>query len=210
MKLLRASVAALIAGLFLFTSPVLANPVPAPAVQDAEAVFRGRADGALEHIASGFVFPRQLALLRFGGEHVYAADNVSARYGSTTSEDGKPWLDLYIYPAQGAIEDEAAEVGQIIVDRYAARPIDGTRTPPPIAADGRSQWYAATIGELKITTGYVLVRRGGWSIKVRASTPANAGGTGLEQLLDAIAAVRWDWAPAKSPPPGEIPVVASR
>ena len=209
MRLCRASAAALFGAFLLSASPAFSNPLVAPAAQEAEAVFRSRPDGALEHVASGFVFPKELALLRFGGEHVYAADNVSARYGSTSSEDGQPWLDLYIYPAQGTLEDEAAQVGQIIIDRYSAMPIDGTRTPPPIAADGRSQWYAATIGELKITTGYVLVRRAGWSMKVRASTPANAGGAGLEQLLDAIAAVRWDWAPAKSPP-GEIPVVASR
>ena len=200
---------AAIAGALLLAFPANASPLSPPRLVTAQAdgAFKSEADGSLAHVQSGFLFPARLAGLDRTGDHVFQPDDVSARYGMSTPTE--PWLDLYVYPAQGPLADEAADVGQIIVDSYSATPLPQARPLPQSAADGRSQWYSAQFAGRAVTTGYVLVRRGGWSVKVRATSPQAAGSDGIGKLLDAIDAIGWGWAPARAPA-GDERAIAQR
>lgn len=193
MTLGRAFVAALIGLTFVSSTPAAAER----SAGASRTAFVRLDDGSFLHKASGFVFPRQLDRLIAARERIYALDNVSVRYGDP-SASGKPSVELHVYPADGTIEQEAADVSQTIVERFQATPLPDMRTLPATAADGRTRWYSVKAGGTGIT-GYVLVRRGGWSIKAQATSPVTAGVPGVEQLFDAIAAVRWNWMPQPAP-----------
>ena len=186
-------------GLAIVASPAAGADVRATSflAQESSSVVNAQPDGTVRHSASGFAFPTKLATLEFEKEHIFGPDDVSARYGQSTLTD--PWLDLYIYPAAGTLDAEAAEIGQIIVDRYSATAVAQVRPLPPSAADGRMQWYRGSIQGQEIITGFVLVRRGGWAMKVRMTSPAAAGGDAIERLAAAIAEVPWEWTPAQAP-----------
>ena len=194
------SAAALLFALLLAVSPI--PTAHAQSVPLAGQAITAGPDGYV-HIASGFRFPPQLGQVKAVGERVFEASNVMVRYGSEGPESKGAWFDLYVYPARGPLDDEAAEVGQIILERYGAQPAPPPRPLPRIASDGRAQWYSATIENRPSRTGYIIVRRGGWSMKVRATVPNDTGDAELQRILDGIAAVPWDWAPAKAPDEAE-------
>jgi hypothetical protein len=200
-------VAVALLSLAIVASPATAADLPSTPrlAQDSRPAVNFQPDGTIRHVASGFVFPMKLATLEFEKEHVFSPEDVSARYGQSTLTD--PWLDLYIYPAAGTLDTEAAEIGQIIVDHYSATAVAQVRPLPPSAADGRIQWYRGSIQGQEIITGFVLVRRGGWAMKVRMTSPAAAGGDAIERLVAAVAEVPWEWVPVQAPPiPDKITV----
>lgn len=206
--LARASAAGL-AGMLLLWTPTAASAESEPTVS-VEEVFASDPAGGAVHLASGFPFPGKLAELQAVGPHVFKPDNVMVRYGGTGPSDGEGWLDLFIYPGEGSLDEESAEVGSIIVENYGATSIASPRPLPPFAADARSGWYVGTGPDgMRITTGYMLARRNGWSMKVRATAPEQSGEAALRKLLDGIDAVGWNWSPSKPPQPVEK-VVAER
>jgi hypothetical protein len=151
--------------------------------------------GAMVHRLSGFRFPVELAGLPRVGAQVLAPDDIMVRYGAAGPDDGEPWLDLIIYPASQSIDDEATGVAKLIVERWNGKTVDFGRPLPPAASDGRQQWYDGRLEDFEATTGYVLVQRSSWFIKIRATNPKTVGRQGVDKLLDAIAAVRWNWTP---------------
>jgi hypothetical protein len=128
----------------------------------------------------------------------YAPNDVAVQYTLRGGGLGDAWFDLYVYPATLDIGAEAREVESQLIQNLKAQTIEAPAPPPSAASDGTSGWYKGTYGARSMTTAYFLVRRGSWYLKVRASSPDEAGSSGIERLVLAIGQIDWAWNPAAS------------
>lgn len=195
----RANASACLVALCLAsTAPAAASAslaIQGPQGVASESIFQRDDQGRLVHRQSGYIFPSRLDSFAFVGEMANSPSDVFARYGAAGPSDGKPWLDLFVYLAEQPLDAEARSVGAIIEKTYRAVPIPAPAPLPPAASDGQMRWYLGKIGNREILTGYVIIRRGEWLIKARATSPGSAGSESIGQLLQAIAAIDWGWAP---------------
>jgi hypothetical protein len=184
-------------------APAAASPKLIPAQQeiDPASVLDERADGSLLHRQSGFLFPAKLGALPLLGPRVLAADDIMARYSLDEKTGlGDAWLDLILYSAQQPLEDEVSGVESLIVDHFKAKPIADPAPPPAGIRDGHHGWYEGSIDGVGMVTTYVMVKRGGWLVKIRGSAKSSAGRAAVDQLAAAIAAAPWTWVPSADPP----------
>jgi hypothetical protein len=155
------------------------------------------ADDSVIHHDSKFVFPSRLGDMPVRKIIVYGPGDVSVDYTLRGGGNGDAWISLFVYPAAHNLTDEAADIEATLIDRLHPSRIPAPRDAPSSAADGRNAWYHGAIGDLQLTSAYVVVRRGDWFIEARASIPDAAGSTGIERTLDALDAIPWDWRSGK-------------
>lgn len=185
------------------TAAAVMLAAPALAQQPPSAPFRHQdslqptADGAQRHLTSGFVFPASLGTLKATGLRAFADDDIMIRYGNAALPSSWGWVDLFIYRSSASLDDEAGEVARVIADNYGATPLQSEASLPASAADGRSGWYRGNIAGRAMTTGFLLVRRGDWRVKARATAYDTAGPEAAERIRQALAAAPWDWSPAE-------------
>ena len=195
--------------LTLFTAvPAEASAVAAQSEEsiDPSTVFDQREDGSLVHRLSGFEFPARLGPLPLVGPNVIAEDDIMARYSLSDDGLGDAWLDLILYPAEQPFDEEAKSVESLIVEHFQAKAIADPGPSPAAAGDGRHGWYQGSIDGEDMVTTYVLVKRGGWLMKIRATARASAGRPAVDQLVAAIAAAPWAWTPKANPERPDKPV----
>ena len=148
-------------------------------------------DGSLRHPASGYHFAAKLGELPVRHKIVYAPDDVAVQYKLGLDPDDA-FLDVIVYRATRPTTDEADGMVESIDANWTGRA--DLADPPPIptgARDGIARWFTASLDGTPMTTGFVIVERGGWGIVARGSSP-QAGGTGArKRLTDAINAIDW-------------------
>lgn len=203
----------------LLTAPSAVAQTPQPQADEQAqiaAMVEERADGSVVQRASGFfVFPDALGPYRRVGIRILAPDDFMARYGSEGPDSGGSWLDLIAYRAKQPFQKEAEGVDGLIGERWTATKVNSPAQLPGSANGALQAWYHARQESLVGTTGFVLNQRGGWFIKVRATSPDAAGVKVLKTMTDAIAAVAWDWYPAQQtswllrPAPSPAPLPSS-
>lgn len=209
MRIAGASAAALVGALLLLASPASAavQPTAAPTAEqpDPAKLFSEQADGRIIHRQSGFSVPPALAGLPRVGIKVISDDDFMTRYSRSDDGMGDAWLDLILYPAGQPLQAEAELVEKLLVGNFSAKAIPAPAPLPKSASDGRSGWFRGTIKGQEYITSYAIVQRGGWFVKIRATAREGA----VDELVKALAAAPWEWAPTGQPKPAE-PAVAGR
>jgi len=158
-------------------------------------------DDSVVHRASGFVFANHIGDMPLRKIQVYGTADASVDYSLRGGGNGDAWITVFVYPAQKQLADEATDIENALIET-----LHGSRTPsigelPSTAADGRSGWYKGILDHRKMTSGYIVVRRGDWFVEARATVPDEAGPLGIERTRRALAAIPWHWRPPASPAP---------
>ncbi len=184
--------AAATAGLLAVAMPA-GSPARAQAAIAAADVLRAGEAGSLVHGASRFVFPAALGGIPRRKITFFATDNVAAQYTLRGGGNGDAWFDLFIYPASLPVDEEARSVEASLVQSLKAVSVVAPVPIPAAARDGKSGWFQGRLNERSMTSGYILVQRGKWFIKLRASIPAEARDDAIARFSRAVEAIAWDW-----------------
>ena len=159
--------------------------------------FAERANGVLVHEASGFKFPASLGEMPRRKRVLYAANNVSVQYTLRGGGNGDAWIDVFVYPATLSLDEEAQNTAAAIMSGVNGKRAAAPLTLPPGAANAKAAWFEGEAGDRRMTTGFVLVRRGDWYIKVRATNPTEGGEGGIKRIQGALSDLPWDWRPVE-------------
>lgn len=201
MRLLRGVGNVFVAAIVAFGSVALAPPAWSQPAVEVVGGSAGEAlvsdDGQVTHNASGFVYPMQLGDMPLRKVKVYGKADASADYSLRGGGNGDAWITFFVYPASGSLQDEVAGVEQALVQNMSASPVSPPAAQPTSLADGRSGWFRGTYQGISLTTGYMIVQRGDWLLKARFTIPDEAGRSGIDRTVTALAAVPWDWKPSK-------------
>lgn len=194
----RALPLALVAGIALFTAaPAHAEPVVTPVAEVVDSADLRRDGERFRHVGSGYVFPSSLGDMPARKVTIFGPGDVSVHYTVKGGAAADAWVDLYAYPAgDGTIAETSDDVVRAITNSFAATP---ALTPAGMAkhADGlRSGWFDGRLGERSLKTGYYIVQRGDWLIKIRATLPSPPAPELLARTAAAIAAVNLGPLPA--------------
>lgn len=176
----------------LFAQPVAAQAPTTVEITPAE-IFATRAAGVQRHLSSGYDFPDHLGDMPRRKYRIWAPNDVAVNYTLRGGGNGDPWLDVYVYPAPRPGAEEASGVEASLLDNLHGAPITDQPPLPLTASDGFSRWFSGDYENRRVTTGYVLVKRGGWYILARGTAPAESGSDGLARLHRAIATIDWAW-----------------
>lgn len=187
----RALPLAFAAGIALFTAaPARADPVVTPVAEVVDSADVQRDGERFRHVGSGYVFPSSIGDMPARKVTVFGPGDVSVQYTVKGGAASDAWIDLYAYPAGGAtIAETADDIAAAITNTFAATP---ALMPAGMAvrADGlRSGWFDGRLGERSLKTGYYVVQRGDWLIKIRATMPSPPTPEMLARTAAAIGAV---------------------
>ncbi|MDR6832989.1 MULTISPECIES: hypothetical protein [unclassified Sphingopyxis] len=194
----RALPLAFAAGIALFiAAPVHAEPVTTLVADVVDSADVQRDGERFRHVGSSYVFPSSLGDMPARKVTVFGPGDVSVQYTVDGGAAGDAWVDLYAYPANGeSIAQTAADVVAAITNTFAATP---ALMPAGMAvrADGlHSGWFDGRLGERSLKTGYYVVKRGEWLIKIRATMPSPPTPETLARTAAAIGAVQLGALPA--------------
>lgn len=152
-----------------------------------------REGDTLRHRASGYMFPASLGAMPARKLIVYGPGDMSVQYTLNGGANGDGWIDLYVYPKDVPLDEEAAATDEIIRDHYQG----GITAIPqgfPAAEYGvAGAWYKATIGGKPYLTHYQLAHHGDWAVKVRFSMPVDAAPDVRERAAAALATFPTRW-----------------
>lgn len=181
---------ALAAGLALFIAvPASADPVVTPIAEVVESDDVGRADDQLYHRGSAYAFPNALGDMPARKLTVFGAGDVSVNYTVNGGAAGDSWIDLYVYPADGPIEQTDLDIASAITSTFKATPTQRPAGMAVAAGDAMSGWFAGQLGDRKFLTGYYVVQRGDWLIKARITMPAPPSQEILDRTARAVSAI---------------------
>ncbi len=189
--MLRALPLAFAAGIALFAAaPAHADPVSTPVADVVDSADVQRDGERFRHLGSGYVFPGSIGDMPARKVTLYGPGDVSVQYTVGGGAAGDAWIDVYVYPADDAtIEETAVDIAAAITDTFTASP---TLLPIGMAvrADGiKSGWFDGQLGGSSLKTGYYVVQRGEWLVKIRATMPSPPSQDMLARTAAAIAAV---------------------
>ena len=187
----RALPLALAAGIALFAAaPAQAEPVTTSVADVVDSADVQRDGERFRHVGSGYVFPSSIGDMPARKVTVFSPGDVSVQYTVKGGAAGDAWVDVYVYPADDAtIEETAVDVAAAITNTFTATP---ALTPVGMAvrADGiKSGWFDGRLGDRSLKTGYYVVQRGEWLVKIRATMPSPPSQAMLARTAAAIAAV---------------------
>lgn len=189
---------ALATGLALvFSAPARAEPVVTPVAEVVDSADVRRDGERFRHVGSGYIFPSSLGDMPARKVTIFSPGDVSVQYTVKGGAAGDAWVDLYAYPAgDWTIAETADDIAKAITNSFGATP---ALMPAGMEkrADGlHTGWFDGRIGERSFKTGYYVVRRGDWLIKIRATMPSPPTADMLARTAAAIAAVNLGPAPA--------------
>lgn len=192
LRRLRLAVAA--ATLFV-APPLLAQqqPVSTPIGEVVDSAEVRREGDALRHLASNYLFPASLGGMPARKLTVYGPGDMSVQYTLNGGANGDGWIDLYVYPKDVPLDEEAAATDEIIREHYQGKAIampQGFSAPEHGIASG---WYDATISSKPYLTHYQLAHHGDWAVKVRFSMPVDAAPDVRERAAAALATFPTRW-----------------
>jgi hypothetical protein len=194
----RAVPLAFVAGAALFAAvPAHADPVSAPVAEVVDSADVQRDGERFRHRASGYVFPSSIGDMPARKVTVFGPGDVSVQYTVNGGAAGDAWVDVYVYPAgDWTIEETAADIAAAITKTFAASP---ALAPTDMAVRGaglKSGWFDGRLGDHSLKTGYYVVKRGEWLVKIRATMPSPPTPALLARTAAAIAAVNMGPLPA--------------
>ncbi len=175
--------------------PLLAQqqPVSTPIGEVVDSADVQREGDAPRHRASGYLFPVSLAAMPARKLIVYGPGDMSVQYTLNGGANGDGWIDLYVYPKDVQLDEEAAATDDIIREHYQGKRIDPPKDFGAPEYGVASGWYDATIGGKPYLTHYQLAHHGEWAVKVRFSMPADAAPDVRERAAAALAAFPTRW-----------------
>ena len=187
----RALPLAFVAGIALFTAaPAHAEPVVTSVAEVVDSADVQRDGERFRHVGSGYAFPSSIGDMPARKVTVFGPGDVSVQYTVDGGAAGDAWVDLYAYPAgDWTIAETAEDIVNAITNTFAATP---ALMPAGMAkrADGlHSGWFDGQLGERSLKTGYYVVQRGDWLIKIRATLPSPPTPQMLARTAAAISAV---------------------
>ena len=194
----RALALAFVVGIALFAAaPVHAEPVVTPVAEVVDSADVQRDGERFRHVGSGYVFPSSIGDMPARKVTVFGPGDVSVNYTVKGGGEGDAWVDIYAYPAgDWTIAETADDIVRAITKSFATTP---ALMPGGMAkrADGlHSGWFDGRLGERSLKTGYYVVRRGDWLIKIRATMPSPPTPEMLARTAAAIAVVNLGPLPA--------------
>lgn len=191
--MLRALLASL--ALIWAASPAFAEPHAIPIAEVSDSANVERVGESLRHRGSGYMFRAQLGDMPARKLIIYDDNDVSVQYTRLGGGNGDAWMDVYVYPAWGTNDEEAASTVSGIMERFDGGPIESPTILSVKAADASSGWFKGHLDDTKLITGYYLVQRGDWQIKVRVSMPREPSQETLDRTAAALADIEMDIPP---------------
>lgn len=194
----RAVPLAFVAGIALFSiAPAHAEPVVTPVADVVDSADVQRDGERFRHRGSGYVFPSSLGDMPARKVTVFGPGDVSVQYTLRGGAEGDAWVDVYVYPASDAtIEETAADVTAAITNTFQATPSLVPAGMTVRTAGGQSGWFDGRLGERSLKTGYYVVQRGTWLVKIRATMPSPPSQDLLTRTAAAVSAVNMGPLPA--------------
>lgn len=193
LRALRVALAAAALAAGIGAIPARAQPVSTPIGEIADSSEVRREGSSLRHIPSNYLFPASLGGMPARKLTVYEPGNISVQYTLRGGSDGDGWIDLYVYPKDVGLTEEASMLENLLIERYHGERI---ATPAGFAdpdGDVAGGWYTAEIGGQPYLTHFQLSQYGTWSVKARFSMPREAGSDVRERAAAALAdhPTRW-------------------
>ena len=185
-------IAALVASQPLCLSQLRAEPVTQSVEAHDNAIgdIDRRADGFV-HRSAGYHYPAMLGEMPARKTTTYGPRDAEVYYTLRGGANGDPWLDLFVYPAQLNLAEEAAELSALLKKNYQGTERVSPLGLPSLPPGAREQWFDVILKGVPAITGYRLVRDGDWFIKVRMSIPKSGGQVALDRAWKGLAAVPW-------------------
>lgn len=182
--------------LILGSALMVQAPVHAQPVEQSVESFRdddslARTPEGFVHRASGYMFPLVLGELPARKTYVYSADDVSLYYTLKGGGNGDAWLSLYVYASTLSLDEQVEDVAEALSSRMPGVRLSEIPGLPPAPQGAREQWFAATVDNEAVITGFRIVSEGPWTIKVRLTIPKSGGQEALERGWKALDSVPW-------------------
>lgn len=184
--------------LLLILSPLAASlayaqPVQTPIAEVGHSTEIRREDNGFRHIAASFLFPTSLGDMPARKLITYGPSDMSINYTLYGGANGDGWIDLYVYPARGSLDEEAEALTQDIVARYATEAVSQPLDFPVPDKNIASSWYRINLNGTPYLSGFQLAHYGDWAVKVRISLPQDAAPDVMERAAAALAEhpTRW-------------------
>ncbi len=172
-------------------APASARPVVTPVAEVVDSADLRRDGERFRRVGSGYVFPSSLGDMPARKVTIFGPGDVAVEYSVKGAAADDAWVDIYAYPAADdlTVAEAADDVAGAIIETFGA-----TTALVPAGmvkrADGlRSGWFDGRLGERSFKTGYYIVQRGKWLIKIRATMPSPPTADVLTRTAAAIAAV---------------------
>jgi hypothetical protein len=187
----RALPLAFAAGIVLLSiAPAHAEPVATPVAEVVDSPDVQRDGERFRHRGSGYIFPSSLGDMPARKVTVFGPGDVSVQYTVNGGAGGDAWVDIYVYPANDAtVEETAADITAAIIRTFNATPSLAPVGINAKAASIQSGWFDGRLGETSLKTGYYVVKRGNWLVKIRATMPSPPSRDMLTRTATAISAV---------------------
>ena len=189
--MLRALPLAFAAGIALFAAaPAHADPVTTPVADVVDSADVQRDGERFRHLGSGYVFPSSIGDMPARKVTIFGPGDVSVQYTVNGGAAGDAWVDVYVYPAgDWTVEETAADIARAITNTFTATPALAPAGMTNRGAGLHSGWFDGQLGERSLKTGYYVVKRGAWLVKIRATMPSPPSPEMLNRTAAAIAAV---------------------
>lgn len=137
------------------------------------------------------LFPERLGNFKRHSISSAAPGRVGAAYTLTGQSGGGPLVDIFMAAiGQPLVEDFASTehmIGVIYEDLQVLRDL----APPPSAPGALGRLWQGSRHGRAVTTGVMILHRGGWRIKVRATVPAEMGEAGWGEVEALMRAYAW-------------------
>ena len=187
----RALPTAVAVGIALLSiAPAHAEPVVTPVADVVDSPDVQRDGERFRHRASGYVFPSSLGDMPARKVTIFGPSDVAVQYTVNGGGQGDAWIDIYVYPAgEPTIEETAADIVTAITNTFNASPALPPRGITVRAAGVQSGWFDGRLAERSLKTGYYVVKRGDWLIKIRATMPSPPTQDFVNRTAAAVSAV---------------------
>jgi hypothetical protein len=182
----------------LSIAPARAEPVVTQVAEVVDSPDVQRDGERFRHRASGYVFPSSIGDMPARKLTIFGPSDVAVQYTVNGGGQGDAWIDIYVYPAgEPTIEETSADIVAAITNTFKASPALAPNGITVRAAGVQSGWFDGRLAERSLKTGYYVVKRGDWLIKIRATMPSPPTQDFVTRTAAAISAVNLGPLPAQ-------------
>lgn len=186
----RALPLAFAAGIALhFAVPAHAKPVETSVAEVVDSTDVQRDGERFRHRGSGYVFPSSLGDMPARKVTIFGPGDVSVQYTVKGGPAGDAWVDLYVYPANTTLAATAADIEGAIGRTFNTTPALAPAGVTIKGSDVRGGWFDGSLSDRSLKTGYYVVKRGDWLVKIRATMPSPPSPEIVARTAAAISAV---------------------